>query len=131
MPYEIPTFDQAAFEAAWAEKATKWAMMPEAAYDRMIVHYETVGPKKFKFKVQGLNGQLNTIRFRKDLGFWFENSGHRYVAVFSHERTNAGFGIDFPDAEEQERIREANYTGNRYRNRNVRVPTAPGQPVRG
>ena len=131
MPYELPRFDQAAFDAAWVEKPTKWAMVPDATYDRMIVHYETVGPKKFKYKLQGLNSQACTVRFRKDLGFWFENNGYRHIVIYSHEPTNAEFGIDFPDSEEQERIREANYTGNHYRNHRVRVPTAPGQPVRG
>ena len=45
-----------------------------------------------------------------------------------------GFAFDVSDEVGEEALRaatQANHTGNHYRNHSIKVPTAPGEPVRG
>jgi len=130
MPYELPEYDDEAFRRAQVGLSIKRAVIPEDAYDRMLMHYSDVGPKKFKFQLKGLDGAIRTVRFHKDLYFHYKEGGNMVLLNFISDRLEAAFG-PMLNREEQQRIREANYTGNHYRNHHVRVPTAPGQPVRG
>ena len=131
MPYPLPEYDMTAFRAALAGKAYSYSVIPHETYADMLTHYANVGPKKFKYQLKDLNGTIRTVRFHKDILFYIEKDGTTYVTIYDDERLVTALGFDFPSPEEAERIQQANHTGNHHRNRYVRVPTAPGQPVRG
>ena len=42
-----------------------------------------------------------------------------------------GHAFDVSDEEALRAATQANHTGNHYRNHSIKVPTAPGEPVRG
>ena len=51
-----------------------------------------------------------------------------------HCTSAVGFAFDVSDEVGEEALRaatQANHTGNHYRNHSIKVPTAPGEPVRG
>lgn len=130
MPYPVPMVDEAAYSAALAARPHKFAVIPEEAYDRMLACYTELGPKKFKYRLIDLHGTIRTVRFDKGAMFYYEDKGFMVLLGFKDARVESVVG-HIPGSEEQELIRETNYTGNRHRNRTVRVPTEPGQPVRG
>ena len=51
-----------------------------------------------------------------------------------HPTSAVGHAFDVSDEAGEEALRaatQANHTGNHYRNHSIKVPTAPGEPVRG
>ena len=130
MPHVLPVMDPVARDAAWAEMPWKPAIVPEDVYDCMMDHYAVAGPKNYKYRLHDLNGTVHVVRFRKDVGFYFEKGGVRYMIMYNNPRVANLLG-DIPTREQMDAIRDANYTGNHYRNHTVRAPTAPGQPVWG
>ena len=61
------------------------------------------------------------------LSRWRKEEGHYPTSAVGH-------AFDVSDEAGEEALRaatQANHTGNHYRNHSVKVPTAPGEPVRG
>ena len=61
------------------------------------------------------------------LSCWRKEIGYKPVSAVGH-------AFDVSDEAGEEAFRaatQANHTGNHYRNHSIKVPTAPGEPVRG
>ena len=130
--YELPLLDSEVFRAALDATPHRFGVMQEACYDRMLDHFSKVGPKKFKYTMKDTNGVKHTVRFSNEVQFHYKEGGYTVVLSYNSQRLIELMGRDIPSSEEQAAIRDANYTGNhRPRNHPVRVPTEPGQPVRG
>lgn len=131
MPYELPAMDRDAYRAALKASPHKFGVVQEDCYDRMLDVFSQLGPKNFKYKLTDVKGVKHTVRFSKDVQFYYKEGGYTVVLSYNSDRLTEVLGHDIPTREEQVAMREANYTGNHYRNHHVRVPTEPGQPVRG
>ena len=132
MPYELPLVDRDALDAAMRASPHKFGVVQEDCYDRMLDVFSQLGPKKFKHKLTDVKGVKHTVRFSKDVQFYYKEGGYTVVLSYNSNRLTEVLGHDVPTREEQAAMREANYTGNhRPRNHPVRVPTEPGQPVHG
>ena len=124
-----------------AERPLKVAPMLDDDWELMAASFEAARkPAKWKFQILGESGECFSVR-RVDGRFVRSCMGEELTLVphsvlLEMERDGMGKGESVavcPDTQEGfvRRMLER-YTGNRQpRNRPVRVPTAPGQPVRG
>ena len=110
------------------------ALVPEDTFDRIIAAHLEMPEKKrlqFKFALIDATGTRRCLRY--DGRFYFyENAGVRVrVGYRSPEVVAVRPNIREVDREAMIEEREANATGNHHRNKNIRVPTKGGEPVRG
>ncbi len=121
---------------------SQFGMLTEERYDEYIAHVISLTPKqrkKWHILIKDENGVGRRMYFdghfkiKTDRGIVhvgapstvevFEQSAGQHLPGLHPEHPGRGDAF-------QERIAE-NRTGNHHRNRTVRVPTAPGEPVRG
>ena len=135
----------------------KQVVVADEEYNEWLQAVKALKPRKQKHWQEWLRnkrGERSRVRFNVETGE-FENYSPAYedrqcgklsatwaqVTPLSRWReekyypTSAvGHAFDVSDEVGEEALRaatQANHTGNHYRNQSVKVPTAPGEPVRG
>ena len=140
-----------------AARPTKQVAVTDEVYNQWLQEVKALKPRKQKNWQRWLrnqSGEKTRVRFNVETGD-FENysPAHEarqckklsatWVQVVPLSRwqkekyypTSAvGHAFDVSDEAGEEALRaatQANHTGNHYRNHSIKVPTAPGEPVRG
>ena len=138
------------------EAAKKWDMVADGEYNAWVQEVKTLKPRKQKnwqSWLRNQSGEKTRVCFNVETGD-FENysPAHEarqckklsatWVQVVPLSRfqkegypvSAVGHAFDVSDEVGEAALRaatQANHTGNHYRNHSIKVPTAPGEPVRG
>ena len=140
-----------------AARPMKQVMVADEVYNERLQAVKALKPRKQKNRqgwVRNQRGEKTRVRFNVETGE-FENyspahDARQYkklsatwvqVTPMSRVRENKHHPIsavghafcvsDEAGVEARRAATQANYTGNHYRNHSLKVPTAPGEPVRG
>ena len=128
-----------------------WNPITDDTFDEMLEGLQYMGPgiHKFKWRLHDETGVNNKVIYSKELGFHhLETTGEVWVFlpksfvqgvleamdIKEVEREFPGLMQhlqNLPDEKEHAARVAQNRTGNHYRNKWLRIPVQPGQPVRG
>ena len=122
------------------QKVRKVAPMLDDSWEEMMANFEAAKkPAKWKYQIMGESGEHFSVRYvdgcfvRSYMGGELTIVPHSVLLEWKREHVGRDAVLACPDTPEAF-VRRAleRYTGNHQpRNHPVRVPTAPGQPVRG
>ena len=110
------------------------AIVSEDTFDRIIAAFLELPVKKrlkFKYALCDPTGARRSVHWDGEVYFYMNGGVRHHVACISGKFAAHRPDIAPFDGEAFQDGVEAAATGNHYRNHHVRVPTQPGQPVRG
>ena len=139
------------------EAAKKWVMVADDEYNAWVQEVKALKPRKQKnwqSWLRNKSGVKSGVRFNVETGelenyspahedrqceklsaTWVQVTPmFRWRKEGYYPTSAVGHAFDVSDEVGEESLRaatQANHTGNHYRNHSVKVPTAPGEPVRG